>query len=105
MPRTLALVLFGVLVPALSASGQTARREAPAPKPAPDKAGASADAAEDLRVRRATALFLLTGLADEAAKYDDVRLRARVQALHEARAERLNAGERVLQRGGGDPLL
>lgn len=35
---------------------------------------------EEARQRREQAVFLLTGLADEAAKFDDATLRARVQA-------------------------
>jgi hypothetical protein len=80
MPRTTALAVAALLLLATAARAQAPAPKPPGAKPSPEKAGAPTDADEELRVRRATALFLLTGLADEAAKYDDVSLRARVQA-------------------------
>src|SRR5437764_528564 len=67
-----------VLAIALAASA--AHAQARPPKPAPGGATPDGSAEDAARQRRANAMFLLVGLADDAAKYDDTRLRARIQA-------------------------
>ena len=77
MARTAALVLcLFVLAPTAHAQDVPARK----PKPRPASAAKQKQEAEAARERRANAMFLLTGLADEAAKFADLRLRARVRA-------------------------
>jgi hypothetical protein len=61
-------------------AGSTGTRAQTRPKPPSAKAPAPAAASDEEKQRRETARFLLASLADEAAKFSDLRLRVRVQA-------------------------
>ncbi len=78
MYRTTAFALCMVAFAPVARAQEPAK---PSPKPAATRSAKPDDAkAEAVRQRRANALFLLSALADDAAKFDDLRLRARVQA-------------------------
>lgn len=78
MYRTTALALCLVAFTPV-ARAQESTKASPKPRATPS-AKVDDEKAEAARQRRANALFLLSGLADEAAKFDDLRLRAHVQA-------------------------
>lgn len=81
MLKTAAILLVtGGLVAAPVPASQEARPEAPAEARDAKPAAAPSSKKEEAKQRRERALFLLTGLADEAARFGDATLRARVQA-------------------------